>query len=243
MNAPLSLRGVRVSVPDGASERVLFDDLDLDLEAGRVAVVTGRSGTGKSTLLAITGLLSRPPQGEVLIQGEPTAALSEKARARLRLENLGFVYQSANLIPNLTAVEQLELVDRIAGKRGDRARAMALLDELGVASRADALPGKLSGGERQRVGIARALMGDPKVILADEPTASLDPELAVEVSALLAEQSRRRGVATMIVTHDQAPLAIADVELRLENGRLQAVDRTESISSTDHAENQGRERR
>ena len=186
-------------------------------------MVTGRSGSGKSTLLSIAGLLRRPPAGEVVLNGRPTAGLSERERTRLRGNQVGIVYQNANLIPNLTALEQLELVGHVLNRRrGITARAHRLLDDLGVGGRADALPGQLSGGERQRIGIARALIASPSVLLADEPTAALDPGLAVQVSALIADQTRERGLATLIVTHDSAPLAHAAVHLHLADGRLGA---------------------
>lgn len=221
----LQLRGVSESVTDGTQRRVLLDDVDLTLRAGEITAVTGRSGSGKSTLLSIAGLLRRPTAGDVLLAGESTAKLSERKRTALRGNRIGIVYQNANLIGNLTSLEQLELVGHIRGHHAGLAdRARSLLDELGVGDRANALPGKLSGGERQRVGIARALMADPDVLLADEPTASLDPELAVTVSELLAEQTRTRGLATLLVTHDRMPLRHADVRLHLDGGRLVAED-------------------
>ncbi|GAB2655965.1 ABC transporter ATP-binding protein [Gordonia jinhuaensis] len=222
MSAVLSLRAVRAQVPDGSSVRVLLDDVDLDLDAGQITVVTGRSGSGKSTLLSISGLLRRPMSGEVELAGEATASASERRRTRLRGNMIGIVYQNANLIPNLTAIEQLELVDHVLGRRrgGTRERARELLAELGVAGQASSLPGQLSGGERQRVGIARALMASPSVLLADEPTAALDPDLAEQVSDLLATLTRERDLATMIVTHDSAPLTHADRHLQLSDGHL-----------------------
>jgi putative ABC transport system ATP-binding protein len=216
----LSLRGLTADVPDGRDRRVLLDGVDLDLDTGSITAVTGRSGSGKSTLLSLAGLLRRPPAGDVLVEGTATATLSDRERTRLRGARIGIVYQSANLIANLTALEQLELVGHVLGRRGLTDRARGLLDDLGVGHVADTLPGRLSGGERQRVGIARALIAEPRVLLADEPTASLDPDLAAQVSALIADQTRARGLATLIVTHDGAPLAHADQHLHLADGRL-----------------------
>ncbi|MDQ2621433.1 MAG: ATP-binding cassette domain-containing protein [Actinomycetota bacterium] len=220
--APLGLRDLVVTVPDGDRTRTLLDSVSLDVTAGEILVVTGGSGTGKSTLLAAAGLLRRPDSGEVLIGGEPTAALPERRRTSLRRREIAIVYQAANLLPALTAIEQLEIVGHInREKRADtRRRAESLLIEVGLGERRDQLPGKMSGGERQRVGIARALMAAPSVLLADEPTASLDGELSAQISGLIAEQTRRRGLATVIVSHDETPLAHAHRHLHLAGGQL-----------------------
>jgi putative ABC transport system ATP-binding protein len=218
----LALRDVLVTVPDGDRTRTLLDHVELDVALGEVVVLTGASGSGKSTLLAVAGLLRRPTAGDVLIAAASTASISERRRSALRKGHVGIVYQSANLVPALTAREQLQLVGHINGTRRavTRARADRLLADVGLIHRADALPAHLSGGERQRVGVARALMADPSVLLADEPTAALDPELGAEVAALLADQTRERGLATIIVTHDDAPLEHADRRLHLVDGAL-----------------------
>jgi putative ABC transport system ATP-binding protein len=221
----LRLRGIRVDLPDGRATRSVLGGVDLDVAAGEVAVVTGVSGSGKSTLLAVAGLLRRADAGEVAIDGVGAAGLSERRRTAIRRRHVAIVYQSANLVPALTACEQLELVGHLQGERraSARARAAALLDELGLGAHRGQLPGQLSGGERQRVGIARALMARPSVLLADEPTASLDPALSAEVASVLAEQARRQGAATLVVTHDDAPLRLADRHLHLTAGRLEAA--------------------
>ncbi len=217
-----SLAGVRVSFPDGRGTRTVLDGLDLDLRAGELVVVSGRSGSGKSTLLTVTGLLRRPDEGEVVIGGTATSSLSERARTAVRRRHVAFVYQSANLLPSLTALEQLEIVGHLHGERSRayRARARDLLAELDLADRAHQLPHQLSGGERQRVGIGRALMASPSLLIADEPTASLDPERAAAVAGLLAEATSARDVATLVVAHDDAALAHAHRHLRLEGGTL-----------------------
>jgi putative ABC transport system ATP-binding protein len=221
----LALRDVHVEVPDGERSRTLLDQVTLDAGAGEVIVVTGPSGSGKSTLLAVAGLLRRPGAGEVTIAGTATSALSERARTTLRRERVAIVYQSANLVASLTAVEQLELVGHIQGERraSARGRAATLLADLGLTERAAQLPAQLSGGERQRVGIARALMARPAVLLADEPTAALDGELSAQVAALLAGQARERGLAALVVSHDEAPLAHADRHLHLAGGALEPM--------------------
>ncbi len=225
MSAALELQRVRATVPDGERERVLFNDLNLSLSAGEMVAISGASGSGKSTLLALAGLLRRPQSGEVLITGEPTAAIPEHKRTRLRRSQIGIVYQSANLVPNLTAIEQLQLVQHINGStgRGAYGRAQALLDQLGIGYRSEALPGKLSGGERQRVGIARALIAEPEVLLADEPSAALDPEMAVAISELLVRRTREDGLATLVVSHDDAPIRQADRHLELRDRQLTEV--------------------
>lgn len=215
------LEGIRVAFPDGPDERVVLDDLKLSVDPGELVVISGQSGAGKSTLLAVTGLLRRADAGEVTIAGTATSAMSSRQRTAVRRDHIAFVYQSANLLPSLTAVEQLELVGHIRGERSAdvRRRAQGLLDELGLADRASQLPSQLSGGERQRVGIARAFMAEPSVLIADEPTASLDPQRADSVAELLAGASGR-GIATIVVAHDTAALSRADRHLRMEDGRL-----------------------
>lgn len=218
------LEGIRVAFPDGPDERVVLDDLKLSVDPGELVVISGQSGAGKSTLLAVTGLLRRADAGEVTIAGTATSAMSSRQRTAVRRDHIAFVYQSANLLPSLTAVEQLELVGHIRGERSAdvRRRARGLLDELGLADRASQLPSQLSGGERQRVGIARAFMAEPSVLIADEPTASLDPQRADSVAELLAGASGR-GIASIVVAHDTAALSRADRHLRMEDGRLADV--------------------
>jgi len=221
----LALRAVTVEIPDGPATRTLLDAVELEVAPGEVVVITGASGSGKSTLLAIAGLLRRAPSGEVIVADTPTSALAERRRTALRREHVAIVYQSANLLPSLTAAEQLELVGHIGGARraAARRRARSLLHELGLGvGAAGRLPAQLSGGERQRVGIARALMGRPTILLADEPTAALDGALSAEVAALLAAEARAHELATLIVSHDDAPLAHADRHLHLAGGTLGA---------------------
>jgi putative ABC transport system ATP-binding protein len=218
----LELRQVTVTVPDGPRTRTLLDAVDLQVAPGEVLAITGHSGSGKSTLLAVAGLLRRPDSGDVVVDGVVADRGSERARTRLRRDRIAIVYQSANLLPTLTSLEQLELVAHINGERGEgvRRRAADLLEGLGLAGQLGSLPAQMSGGERQRVGMARAFMAEPSVLLADEPTASLDPARSAEVAALLAEETRARGLATVIVTHDAEPLAHASRQLHLEGGAL-----------------------
>jgi putative ABC transport system ATP-binding protein len=221
-NAALELRGVTVSVPDGTETLTILDGLDLTVGAGEIVMVTGASGSGKSTLLAVGALLRQPTSGTVYVDGVDTSGRKPAALAKLRNEHLGMVFQSSNLFPSLTALQQIELVAHIGGRldRAAKERARALLDAVGLADRADRLPAQLSGGERQRVGIARALMNDPEVLLADEPTASLDEDRGREVMSLLVAQAKERGMAALIVTHTPDQLTGFDRHLHLQRGRL-----------------------
>jgi len=220
--SPLTCRDLVVTFADGPDRRTILDHLDLDVAAGEVVTISGDSGSGKSTLLTVAGLLRRSDSGEVTIDGSEASGLSERRRTALRRDHIAFVYQSANLLPALTAIEQLQLVGHIRGQRpsATRDRAQALLDDLGLGARAHQVPAQLSGGERQRVGIARALIAEPRVLIADEPTASLDPERAESVAELLATAARERGIATLVVAHDDATRRHADRHLRLRDGTL-----------------------
>lgn len=218
----LELSGVTVTVPDGTETLTILDRLDLIVAAGQVVAVTGASGSGKSTLLAVAALLRTPTSGTVRLDGIDTAGLDGTAAARLRSGHLGMVFQSSNLFPSLTALQQVELVAHVAGRldRAASARARDLLGAVGLGDRLDRRPAQLSGGERQRVGIARALMGSPALIVADEPTASLDDARGREVMNLLVDQARTRGAAALIVTHVPDQLAGADRHVRIERGRV-----------------------
>lgn len=224
MNTTASLvcRDLVVTFPDGPGRRTILDHVDLDLSPGEIVTISGDSGSGKSTLLTVAGLLRLSDSGEVTVAGVDASGLSERRRTGVRRDHIAFVYQSANLLPSLTAIEQLQLVGHIRGHRPSttRARAQALLDDLGLGDRAHQVPGQLSGGERQRVGIARALIAEPNVLIADEPTASLDPARAESVAELLAGAARDRGIATLVVAHDDATRRHADRHLRLEGGTL-----------------------
>lgn len=224
--APLICSDLTVTFPDGPARRRVLDALSLELEAGEMVAISGDSGSGKSTLLAVAGLLRRSEQGAVTVAGIRADGLSERERTSLRRDHIAFVYQSANLVPSLTAVEQLQLVGHIRGRRpsATRTAALTLLETLGLGDRAHQLPSQLSGGERQRVGVARALIAEPAVLIADEPTASLDPARAASVAELLSAAAHERGIATLVVSHDAASQLRADRHLILHDGRLRRLD-------------------
>lgn len=218
----LILDTIRLTYPDGDHRVIALDDVSLRVGRGEFLAITGPSGSGKSSLLAIAGALVTPESGRVEIAGTLINALDAKARDRLRLDSIGFVFQQTNLLASLTALEQLLLVanlrgsDRIAAHR----RAMDLLDRVGLADKAQRRPGQLSGGERQRVSVARALMGEPALLLVDEPTSALDHERGAAIVELLREVTREQSLATVMVTHDLQHLHLVDRSAAMNDGRL-----------------------
>ena len=217
----LELRHVSRTYGQGAAEVHALADVDLAVEAGQMVAVMGPSGSGKSTLLTIAGSLEEPTSGEVLIGGAPLTKMSNNAKARLRRRSIGYVFQDFNLLPGLTAAENAALPLELDGVPVPKARAAALaaLATLGVADRAGRFPDQLSGGERQRVAIARAVVGDRRLLLADEPSGALDSVNAGEVMRLLHEACQR-GVAAVVVTHDAQLAAWADRIVLLRDGRM-----------------------
>ncbi|MCR8693139.1 ABC transporter ATP-binding protein [Rhodococcus rhodochrous] len=218
----LSLADVCLSFGDGDSTVHALDHVDLDVAPGELVAIVGPSGAGKSSLLAVAGGLSRPTSGTVKVDGIELTELDRKATTKLRRERIGFVFQSGNLLPALTARDQLLLVEKITGRPGRNPA--ELLASVGMEHRADRRPGQLSGGERQRVGIARALMAEPSLLLVDEPTAALDRTRSHEVVELLARETHTSGVATIMVTHDHEVLRHCDRVLEMVDGRLRPHD-------------------
>ena len=195
----------------------------LAVAPGELVAIVGPSGSGKTTLLAIIGALLQPTEGRVVLNGTDVTTLAPAALAAFRLEQIGFIFQAANLVPFLTVRDQLLLVAKLAGDRQPdaAARAARLLAALGLEDRLGHYPEQLSGGQRQRVAIARALMNNPSVILADEPTASLDWRRGRAVVALLADEVHARNTAGILVTHDERLLDLCDRVVRMADGRIQ----------------------
>ncbi len=222
--AGLTLTGVTLRLGDGDSIVTALDAVHLRVRPGELVAVVGPSGAGKSSLLAVAGALTTPDEGSVMVDGIPIGTLGRSAQARFRRSRIGFVFQSGNLIPALTAVDQLRLAVDIAGRGLGSRDPLDLLAEVGMAEKARRRPHELSGGERQRVGIARALMTSPTLLLVDEPTAALDRARSQEVVALLARETARAGVATVMVTHDHDVLHHCDRVVEMVDGRLSPQD-------------------
>lgn len=220
----LVLQDVTKIYGQGEQAVAALRDVSLAFAPGELAAVVGPSGSGKTTLLAIAGALLLPTSGEVSLDGQLLSGFSRSQLTDLRLHKIGFILQSSNLIPFLRVYDQLMLAPYLAGKvdRAAKERANGLLEELGIAQRARHYPEQLSGGERQRVAIAKALMNDPSVILADEPTASLDSGRGRKVVEMLARLVRESGKAGVMVTHDERMLDLCDCVYRLADGILTA---------------------
>jgi lipoprotein-releasing system ATP-binding protein len=201
----------------------VLDKLSLTLNAGQAVALTGPSGSGKSTLLQIAGLLDAPSQGEVSVCGTP--ADTDRARTQLRRHEIGFVYQFHHLLPEFSALENIMMPLRIAGlaSKGHAKHALDLLGEVGLSERAQHRPAELSGGERQRVAICRALIHEPSLILADEPTGNLDEANADTIFAMFLKLARESGAAILVATHNMALAAQLDMHYQLHLGRLEAV--------------------
>ena len=221
----LEMRHVSRTYGQGAAEVHALNDVDLSVEAGAMVAVMGPSGSGKSTLLTIAGSLEEPTSGEVLIGGAAGHEMSRNAKARLRRRTIGYVFQDFNLLPGLTAAENVALPLELDGMSARKARVAGLkaLDELGLGDRAAAFPDQLSGGERQRVAIARAVVGDRRLLLADEPSGALDSVNGEAVMRLI-HAACKRGVAAVVVTHDAQLASWADRVVFLRDGRRDRPD-------------------
>lgn len=222
----IRLNDITLTFPDGDSRVTAVDGVLLTAHPGTVTGITGPSGSGKSSLLAVAGTLLRPDSGEILIDGNDVTALSPAEATRLRRDRIGIVFQQPNLIPSLTAREQLSVMNELGAPRSrrDRAAAASRADELlaavGLAEHGHKRPHQLSGGQRQRVNIARALMNDPSVLLVDEPTSALDQERGAKIIDLILRLTDERNTSTLLVTHDLVHLPRMHGVLHLVDGRV-----------------------
>jgi len=223
MTTPLiEARGLKKNYMSGTRELTVIDGLDLEVSAGETVAIVGASGTGKSTLLHLLGGIDRPSAGEILFEGRRLDALSATALARYRNAAVGFVFQFHFLMPDFTALENVQMPLLLAGERGEPAarRAAELLADVGLADRGHHRPGELSGGEQQRVAIARAVARAPQVLLADEPTGNLDRETGEAVFSLLQRLNRERGLTLVVVTHNRELAVACGRTLTLAGGRF-----------------------
>ncbi len=217
----LEFINVTKSYQDGNKEIEALKETNFKIEEGQFIAIIGPSGSGKSTFLTLAGGLQTPSKGQIIINGKDYTNLSEKERAKLRFNDIGFVLQASNLVPFLTAKQQLELVDRInKQKRQTLQDQKSLFKELGIDHLENKLPKDLSGGERQRLAIARALYNNPAIILADEPTASLDSDRAFEVVDLLLKECKEKNKSIIMVTHDNRMIKKCDHVYRMKDGIL-----------------------
>ena len=217
----LEFINVTKSYQDGNKEIEALKETNFKIEEGQFIAIIGPSGSGKSTFLTLAGGLQTPSKGQIIINGKDYTNLSEKERAKLRFNDIGFVLQASNLVPFLTAKQQLELVDRINKQKRQKLQDQkSLFKELGIDHLENKLPKDLSGGERQRLAIARALYNNPAIILADEPTASLDSDRAFEVVDLLLKECKEKNKSIIMVTHDNRMIEKCDHVYRMKDGIL-----------------------
>jgi putative ABC transport system ATP-binding protein len=216
----ISVRDLVMRLPSGGQSLTILDGVSLEVAAGEVVAVTGPSGSGKSTLLGLLAGLDTPSAGSITVDGVEVTRLGEAELARFRRRTIGFVFQSYHLIPTLTALENVAVPLELAGSAQPLSAARRLLDEVGLAGRADHYPAQLSGGEQQRVAIARAVSLAPPVLLADEPTGNLDSATGAQIIDVLLALNRQRGSTLVLVTHDAALAARAGRAIALRDGRL-----------------------
>jgi lipoprotein-releasing system ATP-binding protein len=218
----LSVRGLRHGYELGSTSLAVLRGVDVDVYPGEIVAIVGRSGSGKSTLLHLAGGLAAPQEGEVWLEGEALSSMSARSRAIARRQRVGFVFQAFHLLPGLTVIENVAMPLLLNGEHRHRAaeKARPLLEAVGIAGRADHLPSELSGGELQRAAIARSLVAEPLLVLADEPTGNLDSTTAEEIIELLVSRVRNAQLAMLLVTHDADIAARADRVLTMADGVL-----------------------
>lgn len=215
--AYIELNEISKKYKSGQSEILANDKISFDLDAGKLLIIVGASGAGKTTLLNIIGGMEQATSGDILIDGKNLSKLSEKELTEYRRNDVGFVFQFYNLIPNLTALENVELASEISE---NSLNAEEVLDEVGLSKRHDNFPSQLSGGEQQRVAIARALAKNPKILLCDEPTGALDYKTGKNILKLLQDTSRNLGATVIIITHNSLIKPMADAVIELRDGKI-----------------------
>ena len=229
---PVSLRNVGKTYRLDTVTVPALSAVSIDIRPGRFTVLCGPSGSGKTTLLNMMGCIDRPDEGEILVDGQAVQAMTDDALSDFRARRIGFVFQNFNLLPVLTAFENVEyplvLAAVPAAQRKERVR--TLLDAVGLADRAGNRPGQLSGGQRQRVAVARALATEPALVLADEPTANLDSQTGAEIIALMRRLQRERGASFVFSSHDPMVLAQADDVVRIRDGRIDAIEHRDTCA-------------
>jgi putative ABC transport system ATP-binding protein len=230
---PLIIENVTKTFADGNSSIKIIDNLSFKAKKGEIAAIVGPSGSGKSTFLSIAGALMTPDNGEVRVEGKNIVPYTDINKANIRLNHIGYIFQTSNLVPYLKVEEQLHIVLKMAGKwnKETKSYAESLLKTVGMENHAKHYPHQLSGGEKQRVAIARAFVNNPEIILADEPTASLDSKRSWSVMHMISKIVKEHNKAAIIVTHDEQILPICDLVYQMNDGQLsvQKHKRSESI--------------
>lgn len=216
----IKFEDVSKTFEDGGETIEALKPASITIESGELVAIIGPSGSGKSTLLTIMGGLQKPSEGKIFFMDKDITELGEKERNKIRFDQIGFILQTSNLVPYLTIEDQFKLVNKFEKKKYDKERAQELMESVGILKRKDLYPADLSGGERQRAAICRALYPDPKLLLADEPTASLDTEKAVQVIELLKKFTKDSERSTVMVTHDERLLEYCDKVFKIVDGKV-----------------------
>ena len=217
----LELKNIIKKYPDGQNINEVLKDVSFQVNQGEFAAIVGPSGAGKSTLLTIMGALLTPTSGQILLNGQDISQLSKKKQTEIRLNQIGFIFQNSDLIPYLKIKDQLQFIQKISSKKP--VDAIGILDNLGLKSRLNSYPNVLSGGEKQRVAIARAFINQPNLILADEPTASLDSQRGHNAVSIIQQTVHQENKAAVMVTHDERVLDLVDTIWEIEDGKLKKV--------------------